>query len=167
MWLHGRRVDDPINAFIARTVADAHPDADRIRKAERDAYAAYERAERSRTRLEEAMDAELHPYGQAAHTRDADSRLAAAVDQLAGVQRDLRTATARVEVLQREPARSSASLGWSRGERERWAADRQARQEAASRDAQQRQQRQQEKTQRIEPPPPSRSTPDHGRGIGR
>ena len=52
------------------------------------------------------------------------------------------------------------------GERERWAADRVARQEAAARDAKERRQRQQE-TRRIEPPPPSRSTPDHGRGIGR
>ena len=32
MWLHGRRVEDPINAFVARTVADAHPDADQIRE---------------------------------------------------------------------------------------------------------------------------------------
>ena len=104
MWLHGRRVEDPINAFVARAVADAHPDADQIRETERDAHAAYDRAERSRTHLDEAMYAELRPYGQAAHTRDADGRLAAVVDQLAGVQRDLRTATARVDVLQREPA---------------------------------------------------------------
>ena len=104
MWLHGRRVEDPINAFVARTVADAHPDADQIRETERDAHAAYERAERSRTHLDEAMYAELRPYGQAAHTRDAAGRLTTVVDQLAGVQRDLRTATARVDALQREPA---------------------------------------------------------------
>ena len=60
-WLHGRRVEDPINAFVARTVADAHPDADQIRETERDAYAAYQRAERSRTHLDEAMYAELRP----------------------------------------------------------------------------------------------------------
>ena len=114
MWLHGRRVEDPINAFVARTVADAYPDADQIRETERDAHAAYERAERSRTHLDEAMYAELRPYGPAAHTRDADGRLAAVVDQLAGVQRDLRTATARVEVLQREPSGASASPGRSR-----------------------------------------------------
>ena len=79
MWLHGRRVEDPINAFVARTVADAHPDADQIRETERDAHAAYDRAERSRTHLDEAMYAELRPYGQAAHTRDAGGRLAAVV----------------------------------------------------------------------------------------
>ena len=32
MGLHGRRVEDPINAYIDRTVADAHPDADQIRE---------------------------------------------------------------------------------------------------------------------------------------
>ena len=53
-------------------VADAHPDADQIRDAERDAYTAYNRAEQARTQLDEAMYAELRPYGRAAHTRDAD-----------------------------------------------------------------------------------------------
>ena len=71
MWLHGRRVDDPINAYIARTVADAHPDADQIRDAERHAYTAYNRAEQARTQLDEIIYAELRPYGRAAHTRDA------------------------------------------------------------------------------------------------
>ena len=135
MWLHGRRVEDPINAFVAREVADAHPDADQIRETERDAHAAYERAERSRTHLDEAMYAELRPYGRAAHTRDADGRLTTVVDQLAGVQRDLRTATARVDVLQREPAVRALPRAGVDGERERWAADRVARQEAASREA--------------------------------
>ena len=131
MWLHGRRVEDPINAFVAREVADAHPDADQIRETERDAYAAYDRAERSRTHLEEARYAELRPYGQAAHTRDAGGRLAAVVDQLAGVERDLRTATARVDVLQREPAVRALPRAGVDGERERWAADRVALQAAA------------------------------------
>ena len=70
MWLHGRRVEDPINAYVARQVADAHPDADQIRDAERDAHAAYDRAERARTQLDDAMYAELRPYGQrSAHAR--------------------------------------------------------------------------------------------------
>jgi exodeoxyribonuclease V alpha subunit len=46
-WLHGRRVEEPINTVITRTVADAHPDADRIRRAERDAHTAYDRAEQA------------------------------------------------------------------------------------------------------------------------
>ena len=117
----------PINAFVARTVADAHPDADQIRETERDTHAAYERAERSRTHLDEAMYAELRPYGQAAHTRDAHGRLTAVVDQLAGVQRDLRTATAQVDALQREPAVRALPRTGVDGERDRWAADRAAR----------------------------------------
>jgi exodeoxyribonuclease V alpha subunit len=166
-WLHGRRrVEDPINAFIGREVAGAHPDADQIREAERVAYLAYERAERSRTHLDEAMYAELRPYGQAAHTRDVSGRLAAVVDQLAGVQLDLHTATARVDVLTSEPTVRALPGGGPEGEHERWSADRVARQGATSRQAKDRRQRQQE-TRRIEPPPPSRRTPDHGRGIGR
>ncbi len=166
MWLHGRRVEDPINAFVARTVADNHPDADQLRQTARDAHAAYERAERSRTHLDEAMDAELRPYGWTAYTRDAASRLTTLENQLAGLQRDLHTATARIEVLQREPALRALSPAGVDGERERWAADCAARQETASREANQRRQRR-EKTRRIEPPSPSRSTPDHGPSIGR
>ena len=166
MWLHGRRVEDPINAFVARTVADAHPDADQIRETERDTHAAYQRAERSRTHLDEAMYAQLRPYGQAAHTGDAHGRLTTVEDQLADVQRDLRTATAQVDVLQREPAVRALPRTGVDGERDRWAADRAAGHEAASRETKQRRQRQQE-TRRIEPTPPGRSTPDHGPGIGR
>jgi hypothetical protein len=165
-WRQGRRVEDPINTFVARTVADAHPDADQIRQIERDAHASYEQAERSRSHVEAAMYAELRPYGPAAHTRDVDGRLAAVVDRLARVRRDLQTATARVDVLEREPAVRTLRPGGIDGERERWAADLVARQEAATREAKQRRQRQQE-TRRIEPTPPSRRTPDHGRGIGR
>ncbi len=166
MWLHGRRIEDPINTVVARAVADAHPDADQIRETERDAHAAYERAERSRTHLDEAMGAELRPYAQAAHQRDAGGRLTTVVDQLAGVERDLHSATTRVDVLQREPAVRALPRAGVDGERERWTADRAARQQAAARETNQRQQRQHQ-TPRIEPPPPSRGTPDHGRGIGR
>ena len=165
-WLHGRRVEDLLNAFVARTIAEAHPDADQIRATLRDAHAAHERAERTRTHLEETMDAELSPYGHAAHTRDAGARLAAVVDQLAGVRRDLLSARTRVDVLQRERAVRALPSGGVDGERERWAADRAARRQAAARDAQERRQRQ-EGTRRIEPPPASRDTPHHGRGIGR
>ena len=93
MWLHGRRVDDPINAYIARTVADAHPDADRIRDAERHAYTAYNRAEQARTQLDEIIYAELRPYGRAAHVRDPADRLTDVTAELADVERDLRTAS--------------------------------------------------------------------------
>jgi exodeoxyribonuclease V alpha subunit len=166
MWLHGRRVEGPINAFVARTVADTHPDADQLHETERVAHAAYERAERARTHLDEVRYAELRPHGQAAHTRDADSRLASVVDQLAGVEHDLHTATARVEVLTSEPRVQALPGGGPEGEHERWTADRVARQGTASREVKVRRQRQQE-TRRIEPPPSSRSTPDHGPGIGR
>jgi exodeoxyribonuclease V alpha subunit len=166
MWLHGRRVEDPINAYVARQVADAHPDADQIRAAERDAHTAYDHAQRSRTQLDAAMHAELQPYGRAAHTRDAAGRLAALADELAGVERELRTVPARVEALNGEPSLRTLAVGELDGEHQRWAADRVARQEAASREAQQRWQTRQER-RRIEPPSPSRSTPDHRKGIGR
>ena len=75
MRLHGRRVEDPLNAYIARQVADAHPDADQIRDAEHHAYTAYDRAEQARTQLDDIIYAELRPYGKTAHTRDAAGRL--------------------------------------------------------------------------------------------
>jgi conjugative relaxase-like TrwC/TraI family protein len=165
-WLHGRRIEDTINASVARTVVDAHPDTDQLRETERDAHAAYKRAERSRTHLDEAIYAELRPYGQAAHTRDADSRLTAVVNHLADLKRDLHAATAGVDVHASEPRVRALPGGGPEGERERWAADRVARQEAASHEVKVRRQRQQE-SRRVQPPPPSWSTPDHGRGISR
>lgn len=169
MWLHGRRVDDPINAYIARTVADAHPDAERIRDAERHAYTAYNRAEQARTQLDEIIYAELRPYRHTAHTRNATGRLDAVADELAGVERDLRTAGARVHALASEPSVRTLPNGGLDGEHDRWAVDRLAvaRKHAATQEANHRRQRQQESRRRIEPPPPSRNTPDHGWGIGR
>ena len=169
MWLHGRRVDDPINAYLARTVADARPDADQIRDAERHAYTAYDGAEQARTRLDEIVYAELRPYGQTAHTRDATGCLNAVADELAGVERDLRTAGARVQALAGEPSVRTLPDEGLDGEHDRWAADRLAvaRKHAATQEANHRQQRQQANRRRIEPPPPSRNTPDHGWGIGR
>ena len=104
-WLHGRRVDDPINAYIARTVADAHPDADQIRHAERDAYTAYNRAEQARSSLDEAIYAELNRCGDTAvYTRDIPGRLATLTDRLAKLDHDLHTTTTRIEALHNEPA---------------------------------------------------------------
>jgi hypothetical protein len=166
MWLHGRRVEDPINAFVARTVADNHPDTDQIRQAGRDTYVAYQQAERARAHLDEALYAELQPHGQVAHTRDPAGRLNTIEKELASLQRDLHTAIARVDALQRGPAMRALSPAGVAGERERWAADRAARQETASRQAKQRRLRQQQ-TPRIERPTPSRGTPEPGWGIGR
>ncbi|RHW24095.1 TrwC relaxase [Nocardioides immobilis] len=164
MWLHWRRLEDAINTYVARQIAAAHPDADQIRDAERNAQAAYDSAERSRTQLEESMYADLRPYRQAAHTRDAASRLAAVADDLAGVERELRTVSTRVEALASEPCLRTLPDGGFDVEHDRWAADRIARQQAAAREANEHRQRL-EKAQRIEPPPPS--TPDRGWGIGR
>ncbi len=166
MWLNGHRVQGPINAYVTRQIADAHPYADHIHDAEHDAYAAYNRAEQARTQLDEAMYAELRPYGRAAHTRDATSRLAAVTDELAAVERNLSTATTRVGALASEPSIRTIPDGALDGEHDRWTADRVARKEAASREAQRWQSRR-EKGRRIEPPAPSRSTPDRGWGIGR
>lgn len=167
MWLHGRRVDDPINAYAARTVADAHPDADRIRDAERHAYTAYNRAEQARTRIDEIIHAELRRYGRAAHVRDPGARLTDVTAELADVERDLGTATSRVRAVANEPSVRTLPNGGLDSEHDRWAADRRARQQSDARDARERLRLQQEKARRIEPTPPSRSTPDRGWGIGR
>jgi len=166
-WLHGRRVEEPINAYITRTVAAAHPDADQIRQAERDAHTAYHRAEQARSELDEAMYAELRSTGRAGLARNPAGRLSAVAEELADVERDLRSATARVAALISEPILRRLPSGEFDGERDRWAADRLARQQAAARGAREQRQRQQQKARRIEPPPLTRSTPDHGWGIGR
>ncbi|RHW23973.1 TrwC relaxase [Nocardioides immobilis] len=165
-WLHGRHVEDPINAYVARQVSDAHSDADQIRLAERDASAAYERAERARNQLDEARYAALRPYGRAGFARDAAGRLAAVADELAGVERELRTVSTRLNALESEPSVRTLPDGELVVERRRWAADRVARHETAAREARQRRQNRQERRW-IEPPPPTRSTPDRGWGIGR
>jgi hypothetical protein len=166
MWLHGRRVEDPINHHIASQVAAAHPDADQLRETEHDAYAAYQGAAQARTRLDQTIYAELRPHGIAAHPRDATSQLTALVNELATIERDLRAANAEVDALQRDPALRTLPPAGIEGEHNRWTTDRAARQEAATQEAGERRQRQ-EQTRRIEPPPVSPRTPDHGPGIGR
>lgn len=167
MGLHGRRVNDQINAYIARTVADAHPDADKIRDTERHADTAYNRAEQARTQLDNAMYAELRSYGPAAHVGDPGDCLTDVTAELANVERDLRTATSRLRAVANEPSIRTLPNGGLASEHDRWAADRRARQQADVRDARERLRIQQEKARRIEPTPPSRSTPDRGWGIGR
>ena len=135
-----------------------------IRQAERDAGAAYDHAQRSRTQLENAMHADLRPYRQAAHVRDADGRLTAVADELAGVEQELRTATARVHELASDPSIRTLPGEGLEGEHDRWAADRLARQQAATR---QTRVHRRETARRAEPPPPSRNSPDRGLGIGR
>jgi len=166
-WLHGRRVEDPIDAFVAEQVAAAHPDAERIRDAERQAMAASEGAEQARTQLDNAMYAELRPYGRAAHVDDPGDCLTDVTAVLADVERDVRTATSRVRAVANEPSIRTLPNGGLESEHDRWAADRRARQQANARGARERLRLQQEKARRIEPIPPSRSTPDRGRGIGR
>ena len=166
-WLHGRRVEDQIDGFVAQQVAAAHPDAELIRDAEAEARAASKDAERARTQLETAMYAELGPYGRAAHVGDPGDRLTDVTAVLADVERDLRTATSRVRAVANEPSIRTLPNGGLESEHDRWTADRHARQQAAARDARERLRLQQEKARRIEPTPPSRSTPDRGWGIGR
>jgi conjugative relaxase-like TrwC/TraI family protein len=167
-WLRGRRVEDQINAHIARTVAGAHPDADRIRGSERAAFTACTQAEQARTRLDEALYSALRPYGPTAHLGETADRLDCVADELAGVERELGTATARLRAVTSEPWLRRLPGGGLDGERVRWAADREARQDAAARDANERRQRRHEPARRrMESPPQLRSAPDHGRGIGR
>jgi exodeoxyribonuclease V alpha subunit len=166
-WLHGRRVEDQIDAFVTQQVAAAHPDAERIRHAEREAAAASESAEGARTQLDNALYAELRPHGRAAHVADPADCLTDVTAVLADVERDLRTATSRVRAVANEPSIRTLPNGGLESERDRWAADRRARQQAAAREAKERWQGQQRKSRRIEPTPPSRSTPDRGWGIGR
>ena len=165
--LHGPRVEDQTEAFVAQQVAAAHPDAERIRHAEREAMAAIEGVERARTQLKNAMYAELRPYGRAAHVSDPRERLTDVTAELANVERDLRTATTRVRAISNEPSIRTLPNGGLDSEHHRWAADRRARQQADAREARERLRLQHDKARRIEPTPPSHSTPGRSQGIGR
>lgn len=110
------------------------------------------------------MYGELRPYRQAARVRDPATRVDAVADELADVEQELRATIARVHALANEPSVRALPHGGLDSERDRWAADRHTRQQAAARA---RRQRQHEATRRIEPPPPSPSTPDAGWAIGR
>lgn len=165
-WLHGQRVRDSIDAFIDRQVADAHPNAEKIYGAVHHADATYERAQQSRRDLDQIVRAELRPYGSAAHTPDPTARLATVAHELVEVDRDLRSATATVAVLTREPATRTLPGGLA-CEHERWAADRLARKEAAARQVRERWLAQQNSSRMRRPPTPDHTNPDRGWGIGR
>jgi exodeoxyribonuclease V alpha subunit len=165
--LHGRRIEHEIDAFVAHQVAAAYPDADLTRQTEHQSKIAYERAERSRVQLDNAMHAELRGYGRAALVRDPVDCLTEVAAALADVDRDLRTATSGVRAVANEPSIRALPKGGLASERDRWAADRGARQQAAAREVKEVWQHQQRESRRIEPTPPSRSTPDRGWGIGR
>ncbi|MCW2833658.1 MAG: TrwC9 [Nocardioides sp.] len=165
--LHARRVEDQIEAFVAQQIAAAHPDAEQIRHAEREAMAASENADRARTQLDNHMYAELRPYGRAAHVSNPRERLTNLTAELADVERDLRAATSRVRAVSNEPSIRTLPSGGLDSEHDRWVADRRARQQADAHDGRERLRLQQEKARRIEPTPPNRSTPGRGGGIGR
>ena len=166
-WLHGRRVEDPINAYVARTVADAHPDADQIRD---DRTRRPRRLRPRRTVAHPARRghvrraAPLRPGSAHARRRRPTRRRRGPTGRCptrpAHRHRTRRGPPARTEQFETLPRAGARRRARTVGRRPRGTtAGRRSR-------GQERRQRQQE-TRRIEPPPPSRSTPDHGRGIGR
>jgi conjugative relaxase-like TrwC/TraI family protein len=166
-WLRGSRVEGLIDVYVNRAVATAHPDADLIRRDERGANAACERAERSRAQLDKAIYSELRPYRRAARVRDTGEHLADVTAELADIERDLRRTTARVRALASEPSIRTLPDGGLDSERDRWVAERRTRQQAAAREDKERWQLQQHRSRRTEPTPTTRGTPDGGWGIGR
>jgi exodeoxyribonuclease V alpha subunit len=165
-WLHGRRVEERIDAYATRQVAEAHPDADAARHAEHGARAAFEAAEKTRTRLDTTLYGELRPYGRAAHITEPGQRLASLTDQLAAVEHDLHTVTTQVERLRDEPAVCALPAGGLDTEHNRWADDRAAQGEAAARQTQARWRRQQQ-THPIRPNHPGHPALNQRPSIGR
>jgi hypothetical protein len=102
--LNGRRIAEQIDAYVARQMARAHPGEDTHRQVERTAWATYAAAEQTRAQLDNAMYAELRPYGRAAHVLDPGGRLTIVSEGLDSVKQDLHGATARVQRLQNEQA---------------------------------------------------------------
>ncbi len=165
-WLHRRRVEEQINVYVTRQVARAHPDADASHQAEHAARAAFEAAEKARTRLDTALYAELRPYGRAARVTDPAQRLTTVTDELGVVERNLTTATTQVGRLQNEPAIRALPAASLDTEQDKWAADRAAQRQTAARQAQMRWRRQQQ-PHRTGPNQPGHPPLDHGPSIGR
>ena len=110
------------------------------------------------------MWTELRAHRWAAHV-DNVTELAWVTDRLAGTQHQLNSATTHVQALHREPALRALPGPALDHEREHWAADRTATQEAAAHEA--GAQLHQRPGHPIEPATPNRNTPDRGWGIGR
>ncbi|MGI8701682.1 MAG: hypothetical protein ACR2JU_10855 [Nocardioidaceae bacterium] len=165
-WLHGGRVEEQIDAYVTRQVAGAHPDADAARQAERTASTRLDRARKAGRQLDTTLHNELRPFGPAAHVADPGQRLTTVTDQLALIERNLTTATTRVDRLRSEPPIRALPSDGLKAEHDQWAADRAAKSQAAARQAQERWRRQQQ-AHRILPTDPGHPTIDHGPSIGR
>jgi len=165
-WLHDGRVEDRIDAYVGRRITETHPDADRVRHAEHDAWVVYEVAEKARTRLDNTLYDEIRHYGRVAHVPDPGRRLATIAEQLAAIEDDLTTAAARVHRLQNVPAIRGLPEGALGAEHRRWAGERAAQRETAARQARARSRRQRH-ADRVGPDHPNHPKLDRGPSIGR
>ncbi len=164
--LHGREVEEQIDAYVTRRVTEAHPDADDARQAERTAWSAFEAAERARTRLDNTLSEKLRPYRRAAHVADPVERLTAVIEEMAVAERNLKIAKTRVGHLQNEPVIRALGAGGLDTEHSQWAADRAVQHETAAREPQARRWRQQE-AHGIGPNHAGHTSLDHAPSIGR
>jgi exodeoxyribonuclease V alpha subunit len=172
-FLHGRRIEDQTEAYIARQIQDAHPEADQIRQADHDTYAAYEQAQDAAARLDAQVYDEVRPHGRAAFLTDLDEigeRLSSVAHESRQVSRDVDAVLIRVGRLQQEPSIRALPEDALATAHDQWAADREhARNERRRADVHGAKVRARLRREAREPDfgYQRMSQPDHGRGIGR
>ena len=166
VWLHARRVENHVNAYVAERVAAAHPTRDALRQVERDASRALDQAETDRSRFDRSYYRELEPCGRAAHSVEIPVRLASVVSELTQTDHELDAVTRQLQRFEDEPALRDLPSGGLADEHAAWANERTDHRAAAAREAQLRRRRRQEAV-RMEPVQRAPSGPHPGLGFGR
>jgi len=161
------QVRDAFGRGAEHATEQAHPEAHQVREQARVTALNATAAREALTGVEDDLVAKLRPYGRLAYQRDLGDALASVEADLAALTPHLDAATQKVQALIHAPEIRSLPAGRLGTERDQWASDRHAAQEAARAAALQKaafDQAQQADAQARRRLHPSRPTPTHGQG---
>ncbi|MDQ6687290.1 MAG: hypothetical protein M3Z50_06720 [Actinomycetota bacterium] len=123
-WTGGDRLRDAVENHITQALAQAHPGGDQIHTDAENTWHHYQRAEGARDDITREFAEQLHPYEHLYNQTALETKLDDAETRLAGVERDLSTATDRVNALCQEPAIRTLPVGRLEAEHDTWQLDR-------------------------------------------